>query len=161
MKSLWSRKGLLVAVAVISISLLSGCLVSNRVTVDAVTSGGIVRCTQGQSLVMESTDENALAYGAATGQRRDALCANEDPPPLWWNYIDAGASKYMGNYLCGTATIYYTTSNRSVSTTGNALCNNFFPAPGVFVVGLHGSKRPGDNGPPRRENSFTASVTSY
>lgn len=149
-----------VAAAALLVFVLAGCQVSSLITVDAVTSSGIIRCANGRSYVMESVDDNPVEFGAATGARRDILCENEDVG-LWWDLLDVTATKYWGSSICGVAPYRFTTVNRTVSTSKNSACNGGFPASRVSVLGRHGATRPGAPGPPRRELSFTPSVTSY
>lgn len=140
------------------VALLVGCKSSDRIVVDSASGSNWVKCSLGQSFVMESSDDSPTQYGGATEAWKDYLCANEDTGTLWWDRLDVQARKYNGGYLCDTSPLVATTSSRSVSVSRTALCASGGSSH-IWVVGTHGSNRPGST--VKRELSTTPEVTSY
>lgn len=126
------------------VTVLVGCKSSDRVVVDSATGANWVRCSLGQSYVMESTDDTPTQFGGATEAWKDYLCANEDTGALWWDRLDVQVRKYHASYLCDTSAVAYTTTSRSVSVTDTATCSSG-GASHMWVMGIHGSSRPGSS----------------
>ena len=124
------------------VTALVGCKSSDQVVVDSASGSGWVKCSLGQSFVMESTDDSPTQYGGGTEAWKDYLCAHEDTGTLWWDRLDVQARKYNGGYLCDTSPLVVTTTNRTVSVSDSHLCASGGSSH-IWVLGTHGSSRPG------------------
>lgn len=135
------RRAVAVPAVLVLAALATACQTSPKVTVDKVTSTSPIRCSLGQSYVMESTDDDPAQYGGGTDAWTGSDCAAEDTGTFWWDRLEVYARKYNGNTLCDTSPVASTTTNRSVAIDDRYVCASGGSSH-IWVMGTHGSARP-------------------